>query len=198
MVPYFRQIQKPEEMQGKVVLIQDATSSLGKELAFIYAKRKCKLFLTSESESEMQDLVFDIKLKCLEVEIIPFVADLTKIKCMEAVLKVIESYRQLDMVILAGQDSQEFEVDDNMKLIEKHRLIFKNLQRRINLANFAIPFLRETKGQLMFVNCLMGNNLEQYRNSYYALKSAEDGYFKKLRETESDIFVIQVYTVMNE
>ena len=102
MVPYFRQIQKPEEMQGKVVLIQDATSSLGKELAFIYAKRKCKLFLTSESESEMQDLVFDIKLKCLEVEIIPFVADLTKIKCMEAVLKVIESYRQLDMVILAG------------------------------------------------------------------------------------------------
>ena len=51
-------------------------------------------------------------------------------------------------------------MDDNMKLIEKHRLIFKNLQRRINLANFAIPFLRETKGQLMFVNCLMGNNLE--------------------------------------
>ena len=92
-------------MQGKVVLIQDATSSIGKELAFIYAKRKCKLFLISENDNDMQDLVFDIKMKCRGAEIMHFIADSSKLKCMEAVLKVIESYKRLDMVILAGKDT---------------------------------------------------------------------------------------------
>ena len=63
------------------------------------------------------------------------------------------------------------------------------------MSNFAVPFLRETRGTILVLNFLLGKSLESFRNSYYGIKSAEDGYFKRLRETEKNIFVSTVYTV---
>ena len=85
------------------------------------------------------------------------------------------------MVILAGRENIDMRPETGLKMEYKLRLVYRSLQASINLINVAIPFLRETKGTVLALNYLIGKNTESFRNSYYALKCADNGYFKKLR-----------------
>lgn len=55
--PTIMMLKTDQFIKGSIVLVQGASSGIGKEMAKIYAARGCPLVITGRNEKELQEIV---------------------------------------------------------------------------------------------------------------------------------------------
>nr|XP_043637801.1 11-beta-hydroxysteroid dehydrogenase-like 4A [Erigeron canadensis] len=182
----------PKELAGKVVLITGASSGIGENLAYEYAKHGACLALVARRE----DLLVAVAEKAKELgspDAIVIKADVSKLEdCKRFVNETISHFGKLDCLInnagIATYGLFEDKDQGAGGIKECVATMDINFWGSVNATHFALPHLRKTKGRIIVVNSCAGWLNAPRMNIYNASKAAQQSFFETLRiELGSDI-----------
>ena len=169
-----------ENFNDKVVIITGASEGIGRALALKFAQQKSKVVLSARNETRLNELKNQIESFGGTALVVP--TDVTDINSCERLIKTtINEYGKIDVLVNnAGRTMWAF--FEEIKDIS----IFKNLMElnylgSVYCTHFALPYLKQTKGQIVGVSSVAGINGVPARTAYCASKHAMFGFFDALR-----------------
>ncbi|MBT8258539.1 MAG: SDR family oxidoreductase [Flavobacteriaceae bacterium] len=181
------------KFRDKVVLITGASKGIGRTTAFILANKGAKIVLTGRDEKAL----YDVQSRIVNQggNAVSFIGDITDWKtCKKLVQFSVDHYNDLNIVInnagvsMRGNFSNlEFEVID--------KVYRTNLIGATYISAIALPFLRKSKGSLVFVSSIAGIRGLPYNSIYCASKMGLRGLAESVRieEYQNDIHVGLIY-----
>lgn len=161
--------------EGKVILITGAANGIGAATAKHLAKlggRIAAVDIQSENLRKVaQEIIEDGHLKPLEI-----VADVTK-DSNQIISKTIEHFGKLDVLvnnvgIVARQHFMDLEKDVFDRIIET------NVRSTVILTRLAVPYLKETKGNIVNISSVIGCRANPSLLSYGMSKAAINQFTK--------------------
>ncbi|ONK58533.1 uncharacterized protein A4U43_C09F14050 [Asparagus officinalis] len=170
-----------EDMRGKVVLITGASSGIGEQLAYRYAKRGAYLVLAARREAELKAVAKAAKNNgAPDVLVIP--ADISDCSESKRVIdEAIAHFGQLNhLVVNAGIFSScLFEEITNISAFRQ--VMDVNYWGSVYPTYYAIPHLKKSRGNII-VTASMAGRLPTARLSFYnASKGALIRFYETLR-----------------
>ncbi|KAI9079777.1 hypothetical protein K1719_038398 [Acacia pycnantha] len=185
----FKSCKPHESVAGKVVLITGASSGIGEELAYEYARREARLALVARREDLLRSvLVKALQLGSPDAIIIP--ADVSNIQdSRRFVDQTISHFGQLDhLVNNAGIIQARMFEEFSEKLSDLAPIMDVNFWGSVYATHFALPHLRKSKGKIVVISSVAAW-LQTPRLSFYnASKAAIVSFFETLRaELGADI-----------
>ncbi len=135
---------------NKTALITGATSGIGKELAYIHAKKGNDLFLIARSEKNLAQIKDDISSKLnVDVKYTPF--DLTHINQLDAFINnLLDSGIKIDYLI-NNAGITEIKSVENQDWESIHKIIQLNITALTKICHAFVPHLKENKGKILNV-----------------------------------------------
>lgn len=158
------------KIENKVALVTGSSSGLGKALALELCNRGAFVVLNGRDSgrlettvSEFKDLGFPVSFVCGDVSV---PAD-----CRKIVEHCVETFGKLDFLISnAGLGSGGTFADTTP---ETFKMIFDiNTLGAIYITGFALPYIRESKGSIVFISSLAGLVGLPYSSLYCGSKMA--------------------------
>jgi meso-butanediol dehydrogenase/(S,S)-butanediol dehydrogenase/diacetyl reductase len=150
------------KLEGKVAIITGGTSGIGTASAELFATEGAKVVVVGRNQERGQKVVDEIKEKGGEA--IFFQADMNNSEDLDALLKTtIDTYGKLDIlfnnagVVISGP-LESFK-DEDWDFVLK-----TNLRAPYIMSKKAIPYLRETKGNILNTASMAG--LRSHSNGY--------------------------------
>ncbi|XP_022084539.1 hydroxysteroid 11-beta-dehydrogenase 1-like protein isoform X1 [Acanthaster planci] len=172
----------PASVKDKRVVITGASTGIGEEIAYHYARFGARILITARRESVLKEVVAKCKeLGAKEVFYIPL--DMAKEEAPKILIDEAEKkFRGLDHLILNHIISSypkfwDGEFDSVMK-----KTMEVNFFAYIRLATHATPMLRESKGHIGVVSSGAGKIGLPFVAIYSASKFALHGFFDALRQ----------------
>lgn len=169
-----------ENFNDKVVIITGASEGIGRALALKFAHQKAKVVLSARNEKRLNELKTQIESFGGTALVVP--TDVTDVNSCERLIKTtINEYGKIDVLVNnAGRTMWAF--FEEIKDIS----IFKNLMElnylgSVYCTHYALPYLKQTKGQIVGVSSVAGINGVPARTAYCASKHAMFGFFDALR-----------------
>ncbi len=165
--------------KNKVVWITGASSGIGEELAYLFAKDKARLVISSNDCAELER----VKQKCLKYSNTCTVIelDLEQTSDIDTLTKkIIDELGQIDVLINNGGISQrafsrETPIEIDRKIMEI------NFFSAIALTKSVLPFmLKKGSGHIAVTSSITGKFGFPLRSAYSASKHAVAGYFETL------------------
>ena len=164
---------------NKVIWITGASSGIGEELAYQYAKKGAKLILSARREEALKRVQAACEFPA-NAAVLPL--DLTDFDAAEnAAKKAIECFGKIDILINNGGVSQR-------SLIAKtdfsvyQKLMDVNYLGTVALSKALLPhFIAQGGGQYVVVTSVMGKYGSPYRSGYCGAKHALHGFFDVMR-----------------
>ncbi|MBK9284898.1 MAG: SDR family oxidoreductase [Sphingobacteriaceae bacterium] len=159
-----------KKTEGKVVIITGSSRGIGKAIAIACAKKGMKVVLNgrnqerlNETEKEIRIITNDVLSLCLDVSDMKQAAQLID--------KTIERFKQIDILVNNVGISSRGEVADMNP--EVFKTVFEsNVYGTVYPTIPAIPYLRQTKGSLIFISSLAGIRGIPYMSAYCSSKMA--------------------------
>lgn len=169
-------------IRGKVVWITGASSGIGEELVYAFAKRKdVRLILSARRTTELER----VKGNCPKeiqpnVRILPF--DMSQAEALHLTADAaIQLFGQIDILINNAGVSQRSFVKDTDPAVTR-RLMEVNFFGPTALTRYLLPhFLKRRSGHIVVISSVTGKFGTPYRSGYAASKHALHGYFDSLR-----------------
>jgi short-subunit dehydrogenase len=164
---------------NKVIWITGASSGIGEELAYRFAKDNAKLVISSNDSTELErvrDNCLKITDICSAVEF-----DLAQTSDIDNLTKkIISEYGRIDVLINNGGISQRAFARETP--IEMDRKIMEiNFFSAITLTKSVLPFmLKQGSGHIAVTSSITGKFGFPLRSAYSASKHAVAGYFETL------------------
>ncbi|KAI9079668.1 hypothetical protein K1719_038289 [Acacia pycnantha] len=185
----FKSCKPHESVAGKVVLITGASSGIGEELAYEYARRGARLALVARREDILRSvLVKALQLGSPDAIIIP--ADVSNIQDSQRFVdQTISHFGQLDhLVNNAGIIQARMFEEFSEKLSDLAPIMDVNFWGSVYATHFALPHLRKSRGKIVVISSVAAW-LQTPRLSFYnASKAAIVSFFETLRaELGADI-----------
>jgi short-subunit dehydrogenase len=139
---------------GKVAVVTGSSMGIGKALALELCKRGAKVIINGRNDERLERTVGELAGQGFKVT--SCLADVTEFsECIRLVKTAIDEFGKLDILItnagIAGYSS--FESFDPM---EYKKAIDSNIYGSIFPAKAALPYLKESKGSLVFISSLAG------------------------------------------
>ncbi|KAL8485807.1 hypothetical protein ACS0TY_027916 [Phlomoides rotata] len=183
-----------EDMDNKVVVITGASSGIGEQIAYQYAKRHANLVLVARREQRLR--VISENARWLGApNVLIMAADVVKEDdCRRFINETINYFGRLDHLVntVTLGHSFYFEEAPNSNLFPI--LMDINFWGNVYPTYVALPYLRESNGRIV-VNASVENWLPLPRMSlYYAAKSAVMNFYETLRFEVKDEVGITVAT----
>lgn len=176
---------KPEvELKGKNVVITGASSGIGEELAYQYAKYKANIIITARREKELNKVAEKCRqLGANKVEIV--LADMSKVSDRDHLLKETEKHfgKNLDYLIL---NHAIFPMRlwiggaENMTFL--HQTMDINFVSYIDLSTRAVPLLQKNHGHIGVVSAGCAKFSCPRLAVYSASKAALHGFYSAWRQ----------------
>lgn len=170
---------------NKVIWITGASSGIGEELAYQYAKKGAKLILSARREKELKR-VQSVCDSPGNVVVLPL--DLTDFDALEGkTKKAISCFDKIDLLINNGGVSQRSLIaETDFSVYQK--LMEINYLGAVALSKALLPyFIAQGHGQYAVVTSVMGKYGSPYRSGYCGAKHALHGFFDVMRmEHEKD------------
>ncbi|XP_052787866.1 hydroxysteroid 11-beta-dehydrogenase 1-like protein [Mya arenaria] len=176
----------PESVKGKRVLVTGASTGIGEQIAYHYAKLGANVVITARREKRLQEVVA----KCREYgsgnQVFGYVpADMLQLNNTEHVIKeAVELLGGLDIIVLNHIILLDLGVwtgsQHNVSLVDKVTKV--NYQSYVYLASYALPHLEKSKGSIIVVSSLAGKLGQPFVSIYSGSKFALDGFFGGLRQ----------------
>ena len=179
---------------GSVVIVQGASSGIGREIAKRYAQRQCPMLLTGRNEQELVKLVAEIKSEYNNYEIEYKTAEATSEKdAKDLVDFTMERFGRIDILVLAAGVSIRSKFSDMQDMELFRKAMDTNLMGYVYLMRHALEPLKRVKGQVVVLSSASGVMGFPTRTVYCATKFAVTGFFNSLRLEETDISFTIIY-----
>ena len=146
--PYMNKLFRPIKFkQGSVVLIQGASSGLGKEMAKRYAQRDCPVMCSGRNEAELQSLVDYCRKEYGNKNVHYKVAEATSESDAKALVEyTIEKFGRIDILVLAAGIASHTNFKDMPDMGDFRKIMDVNVMGYVNLVRHALESIRNTKG----------------------------------------------------
>ena len=185
---------KPVDRQ--VAVVMGASSGIGRETAFRFAKRSAKVVVSARDEEALRSLVDKIRRDGGEALAVP--ADVTEFEQVKAVAdRAVEQYGVLDTWVHSSGVGL-FATFDRTEPEEFRRVVDVNLMGQVYGAMAALPHLkREGRGALIHISSVEAKRSAPFHSAYAASKHGIDGFLESLRvELQREGWSIGVTNVM--
>ncbi|XP_042484415.1 11-beta-hydroxysteroid dehydrogenase A-like [Macadamia integrifolia] len=171
----------PENLNGKVVLITGASSSIGEHLAYEYAKKGAYLGLVARREDTLRE-VADKAAQLGSPNVLVIRADVSNVdQCKQFIDVVVNHFGRLDHLVCNAGIGVYCTLEDASNVTNFVTVMDVNFWGSIHPTYFAIPYLKRSRGKIV-VNVSVGGWLIQPRGSVYcASKAALIQFYENLR-----------------
>jgi len=166
--------------KDKVVVITGASSGIGKELGYRLAEQGAWLTLAAREVSRLEAA----RNECLELggKALAVPTDVAKQSQCEALIrKTVEEYGRIDVLVNNAGISMWANFEDLKSLDMLEKIMRVNYLGSAYCTFYALPYLKQSKGQIVGVSSLAGKNGIPTRSGYAASKHAMTGFFDSLR-----------------
>ncbi|NWI68515.1 DHI1L protein, partial [Todus mexicanus] len=170
----------PEGLSGARVLVTGASTGIGEQMAYHYARFGAEVVLTARREAVLQKVVE----KCLALgakQAFYISADMSSPSEPERVVQfAVQKLGGLDYLVLNHIGSNRFQMWAGD--VEYSRWLMQvNFFSYVALATAALPTLEKDKGSLVVVSSIAGKIPTPFITAYSATKFALQGFFGSLR-----------------
>ncbi|RWR87015.1 11-beta-hydroxysteroid dehydrogenase 1B-like protein [Cinnamomum micranthum f. kanehirae] len=179
-----------EKMTGKVALITGASSGIGEQMAYQYAKRGASLVLVARRERELRR-VAENSLRLGSPDVIVAPADVTKPEdCKKAVDKAVSHFGQLNHVVANAGILSSCLFEEVTDITSFKQVMDVNFWGGVYPTYYAIPHLQKSRGNIVVTASIAGRFPISRLSFYNASKAAVIRFFETLRtELSPDIKV---------
>lgn len=155
---------------NKVVLITGASSGIGAATAVHFSTLNAKLVLVGRNLENLNK----VKEQCTQSETLIVTADVTNEEDVKNVIKAtIERFGKLDVLINNAGIIENGGIEDT-SLEQYDRVFNTNVRSVYQLTNLAVPYLIQTKGNIVNISSVTGIRASPGLLSYCMSKSAID------------------------
>jgi short-subunit dehydrogenase len=167
--------------QNKVVVITGASSGIGKELAFRLAEQGARLALAARGVEQLEA----VQAECLKRGARQALAIPTDVaeqsQCEALIRQTVEAYGRIDVLVNNAGISMWANFEDLKSLDMLEKIMRVNYLGSAYCTYYALPYLKQSRGQIVGVSSLAGKNGIPTRSGYAASKHAMTGFFDSLR-----------------
>ncbi|RLD86229.1 MAG: short chain dehydrogenase [Bacteroidetes bacterium] len=179
---------------NKTIIITGASSGIGKMLAIRLAEKRMKLVIAARDKQRLEDVAKVCRSKGSEAVVV--VADVANKKaCKKIVDEAVNTFGGIDILVNNAGITMwaDFETVSNLEALEQ--IMQVNFFGSMYLTHFALPYLIQSKGQIVGVSSLTGKTGIPTRSIYAASKHAMAGFFDSLRIElkEKGVAVTMIY-----
>lgn len=173
-------------LRGKAVVVTGASSGIGEQMAYHYARMGAKVLVTARTEQKLKKVIE----RCREVgqekgEYYYHVADMSDLNGTQSLIEQAERlFGYIDFLVLnhiAVIPLTQWKGSDyDFKTM--HAIFDVNFKSYVYLASHALPALERSNGSIVVMSSVAGRVPQPYVSAYSATKFALDGFFGGLRE----------------
>jgi short-subunit dehydrogenase len=184
---------KRNYFENKVALITGSSQGIGKTLAIELLKRNCKVVLNARSLEKLKSTFNELKQISQNVTFV--VADVSIFSEVKNLIdQSVSKFGTLDIVINNAGLSMGGEFSE-LDLASFKTVLEVNLLGSVYVTKYALPFLRDQKGSIIFISSLAGLRglpmCSPYSMSKMALKALADTL--KVEEIKSKVHIGLMY-----
>ncbi|KAK4490010.1 hypothetical protein RD792_000664 [Penstemon davidsonii] len=177
-----------ENMENKVVVITGASSGIGEQIAYQYAKRRANLVLVARREQRLRGISENARMMGAG-NVLFMAADVVKESdCRRFINEAINYYGRVDHLVNTASLGHTFYFEEANDSSVFPIIMDINFWGNVYPTHVALPYLRESNGRII-VNASVENWLPLPRMSLYsAAKSALINFYETLRfEVKDDV-----------
>lgn len=159
-------------MQGKVIIVTGASSGIGRATALLFANKGATVIAVGRNEKELASLNKEVRSKNGSIKV--HLADVTEMSQLERIVsETVHSHSKVDVLVnsagvIKGGSIENTTIDDWDKMFQL------NLRSIFALTQKCLPFLIETKGNIVNVSSVAGSRSFPNILAYCVSKSALD------------------------
>ncbi|CAO2042039.1 unnamed protein product [Urochloa humidicola] len=171
----------PEDVAGKVVLITGASSGIGEQIAYQYAKKGARLALVARREASLHDVAAKAK-DAGSPDVLVVAGDVANPEdCKRFVQATVERFGQLDHLVNNAGVASVCWFEEVPEVADFKQVLGVNFWGTVHPTHCALPHLKKSGGKI-FVNSSAAAVLAMPRMSFYnASKAAVLNFFETLR-----------------
>jgi NAD(P)-dependent dehydrogenase (short-subunit alcohol dehydrogenase family) len=159
-------------MQGKVVLVTGASSGIGRAAALLFASRGSTVVAVGRNEKELTGLGKGGKSK--KGTIRPHLADMTEMTQLERIAsETIHNHGQIDVLVNSAGIIKNGNIETT-SLDDWDKMLQINLRSVFVLSQKCVPYLAETRGNIVNVSSVAGTRAFPNVLAYCVSKAAID------------------------
>jgi len=167
-------------LANKVIIVTGASEGIGRALCLQLASQQVKLVLASRNMIRLATLKSEIQKAGSEALMIP--TDITQQEdCQNLIEETIRHYGKIDILINNAGMSMRVPFSDIKELSVIEKIHAVNYFGSVYCTYFALPHLKESKGQIVTISSMTGLLGMPLRTAYSAAKHALFGFFDSLR-----------------
>ena len=173
--------------EDKVVIVTGGTHGIGKGCAFEFIRAGAKVVICSRNETEGDKVEAELKSDLQGSGDAHFVqCDVSKTEDIQNLIDAaVSKYERIDCLINnAGWHPQHQPIDD-FSVEDFRYLLNLNLVSIFTACKFALPYLRQTKGNIINMSSLVGIIGQRHATTYVATKGAITAFTKALAIDEA-------------
>jgi short-subunit dehydrogenase len=166
--------------RDKVIIITGASSGIGQELAHQLAAQGARLSLAARSAQRLET----VRAECenLGGKAIAISMDVSdQSQCAALIQQTVEKYQRIDALVNNAGISMWANFEDLSNLDTLEQIMRVNYFGSVYCTYFALPYLKQTRGQIIGISSLTGKTGVPTRSGYAASKHAMAGFFDSLR-----------------
>uniref|UniRef100_A0A0D9W4A1 Ketoreductase domain-containing protein n=1 Tax=Leersia perrieri TaxID=77586 RepID=A0A0D9W4A1_9ORYZ len=171
----------PEDVAGKVVLVTGASSGIGEQLAYSYARRGARLALVARREASLRDVAAAAR-AAGSPDVLVVAGDVARADdCRRFVRATVEHFGRLDHLVNNAGLANVCWFEEVPDVADFKQVLDVNFWGTVYPTHAAIPHLKESGGKI-FVNSSASAVLAMPRMSFYnASKAAVLNFAETLR-----------------
>lgn len=170
---------KTDYLKNKIALVSGSSMGIGKAIALELAEHGAKVVLNGQDAEKLHDTKNEFLNKGYEVTSV--IANIRKPgQCKSLITKTLKTYGRLDILVnnagMSSRGSIERMADTNFTILSE-----TNYTGAAHLSKYAIPYLKDTKGHIIFINSAGGFRGMPFNSAYSASKIAQAALADALR-----------------
>ena len=159
-------------MQGKVVIVTGASSGIGRSAALLFANKGSTVVAVGRNAKELT--VLSKKVTSKNGAIKPYLADVTEMTQLERIAsEAIHNHGQIDVLVNSAGVIKNGTLETTT-LDDWDRMFHINLRAVFVLSQKCLPYLEETKGNIVNVSSVAGTRSFPNILAYAVSKAAID------------------------
>ena len=174
------------KIDNKIVWITGASNGIGRQLAIDFARRNCRLILSSRNRNKLEQTKQQCADFTKDVYVLPIDLENTD-SLKKHTQEAIAVFGKIDILINCGGISQRSLILDTDISVDRKLMVVDYLGT-VALSKALLPhFIQNKSGLYVVISSVMGKYGSPYRSGYCGAKHALHGFFDVLRmEHEKD------------
>ncbi|CAD5125142.1 DgyrCDS13385 [Dimorphilus gyrociliatus] len=186
----------PENVNGKNVVLTGATSGIGEQMAYEFAKLGANLIITARRENRLREVIAKCKELNPNAQYHYFPADMSNMEDINGLIKFTKTqWESLDYLVLNHilVHNLGWWIGSNTNATLLNTIMDTNFKAYVTLSSGLMSLVEKASGRLVVMNSVAGKIGQPYLAAYSASKFALNGFFQalgaelKLKEAKATI-----------